>query len=41
MMTPYNKLKTITTAEQHLKPDITFEILDELAMRIRDNESAI
>ncbi|MFT6087469.1 MAG: hypothetical protein ACJA11_002721 [Glaciecola sp.] len=25
---------------QYLKPGITFEILDELAMRISDNESA-
>ena len=41
MMTPYDKLKSISEAEQHLKPGITFEILDELAMRISDNESAI
>jgi hypothetical protein len=41
MMTPYDKLKTITEVEQYLKPDITFKMLDELAMRISDNESAI
>ena len=41
MMTPYDKLKSISEAEQYLKPSITFEILDELAMRISDNESAI
>jgi hypothetical protein len=40
MMTPYDKLKSLSEAEQYLKPDITFEILDELAMRISDNESA-
>ena len=34
-------LKSLAEAVQHLKPGITFEILDELAMRINDNESAI
>ena len=41
MMTPYDKLKSISEAKQYLKSGITFEILDELAMRISDNESAI
>jgi hypothetical protein len=41
MMTPYDKLKSLAEAVQYLKPGITFEILDELAMRISDNESAI
>jgi hypothetical protein len=41
MMTPYDKLKSLAKAEQYLKPSITFEILDELAMSISDNESAI
>jgi hypothetical protein len=40
MMTPYDKLKSLAEAVQYLKPDITFEILDELAMRISDSESA-
>ena len=40
MMTPYDKFKSIAKAEQYLKPGVTFEILDELAMRISDNESA-
>jgi hypothetical protein len=40
MMTPYDKLKSLVEAVQYLKPGITFEILDELAMRISDNESA-
>jgi hypothetical protein len=41
MMTPYDKLKSLAEAVQYLKPGITFEILDELATRISDNESAI
>jgi hypothetical protein len=41
MMTPYDKFKSLVKAEQYLKPGITFKILDELAMRISDNESAI
>jgi hypothetical protein len=41
MMTPYDKLKSLAEAVQYLKPGITFEILDELAMRISDNESVI
>jgi hypothetical protein len=40
MMTPYDKLKSLAEAVQYLKPGITFEILDELAMRISDNEPA-
>ncbi len=41
MMTPYDKLKSPAEAVQYLEPGITFEILDELAMRISDNEFAI
>jgi hypothetical protein len=40
MMTSYVKLKSMAEAVRYLKPSITFEILDELAMRISDNESA-
>jgi hypothetical protein len=40
MMTPYDKLKSLAGTGQYLKPGFTFEILDELAMRISDNESA-
>ena len=40
MMTPYDKLKSLAGSELYLKPGITFEILDEVAMRISDNESA-
>jgi hypothetical protein len=38
MMTPYDKLKSLAEAMQYLKPGIKFKILDELAMRISDNE---
>ncbi len=40
MMTPYDKLKSLTDAEQYLKPEISFEILDEYAFKISDNEAA-
>jgi transposase InsO family protein len=32
MMTPYDKLKSIENAINYLKPDITFEILDKVAL---------
>lgn len=41
MMTPYDKLKSLADSTLYLKPGITFKILDEVAMRISDNESAI
>jgi hypothetical protein len=43
MMTPYDKLKSLADSEQHLKPGVTFEILDELAQFssvVDNNESA-
>ncbi len=40
MMTPYDKLKSILNAEQFLKPEISFETLDEFALQISDNASA-
>ena len=39
-MTPYQKLKRLPNAEQYLKPGITFEMLDKIAMRRNDNEMA-
>ena len=39
-MTPYEKLKSLPDAESYLKEDITFEILDEIAMEMSDNEAA-
>jgi transposase InsO family protein len=40
MMTPYEKLKALPKAEDHLKPGITFEILDATAHRLSDNQAA-
>ena len=39
MMTPYEKLKSLPESSSYLKPEITFEILDEYAIKISDNES--
>jgi transposase InsO family protein len=40
MMTPYEKLKALSQAEDHLKPGITFEILEVTAHRLSDNQAA-
>ncbi len=40
MMTPYDKLKSLTNAGQYLKPEVSFEILDEYALKISDNKAA-
>lgn len=40
MMTPYEKLKSLSEAEQYLKPGITFGQLDDIALAISDNEAA-
>ena len=40
MMTPYDKLKSLTKAQQFLKPLFSFESLDQIASEISDNESA-
>jgi len=40
MMTPYEKLKSLPVATDHLKPGVTFEALDRLATAISDNEAA-
>jgi hypothetical protein len=39
-MTPYQKLKSLPNAEQYLKPGVTFEQLNKIAMRHTDNEMA-
>lgn len=39
-MTPYEKLKSLPEAEKYLKDGITFEKLDNIAMRYTDNEMA-
>jgi transposase InsO family protein len=40
MMTPYDKLKSIKKAEIYLKPDITFELLDKIAVSQTDDQAA-
>jgi hypothetical protein len=40
MMTPYEKLKSLNSAEQCLKPGITFQQLDAQAYAISDNDAA-
>jgi hypothetical protein len=40
MMTPYEKLKSMTHAEQFLKRGITFEYLDAQACAMSDNDAA-
>jgi transposase InsO family protein len=39
MMTPYEKLKSLTNAEQFLKKGITFELLDAQAHAMSDNDA--
>ncbi|MEO7860311.1 MAG: integrase [Nitrospirales bacterium] len=41
MMTPYEKLKSLPNARQHLKPGVTVEHLEAIASRISDNEAAL
>lgn len=40
LMTPYEKLKSLPAAETYLKPGVTFETLDEIAMAESDNQAA-
>jgi len=40
MMTPYEKLKSLPQAEAHLKPGVTFEILEAIAYQISDTHAA-
>ena len=40
MMTPYDKLKSLPNAKDYLKPGLSFEILDEVAYQISDNQAA-
>ena len=40
IMTPYEKLKSLPDARQHLKPGITFEMLDDIAHAVSDNDAA-
>lgn len=40
LMTPYDKLKSLPNAQQHLILGITFKQLDDIAMQCSDNEAA-
>lgn len=40
MNTPYGKLKSLPNAARFLKPGITFDQLDEIALAISDNDAA-
>ena len=40
LKTPYDKFKSLPNAEQYLKPGMTFEQLDDIAMQDSDNEAA-
>jgi transposase InsO family protein len=40
MMTPYDKLKSLEDAFSYLKPGITFEILDKVALGQNDDQAA-
>lgn len=40
-MTPYDKLKSLSKAEQYLKEGITFAELDKIAYAMSDNEAAV
>ncbi|MGH8717307.1 MAG: hypothetical protein ACREUI_11490, partial [Burkholderiales bacterium] len=40
MMTPYEKLKSLPNAASFLKPSVTFEQLDAVALQMSDNEAA-
>lgn len=40
MMTPYDKLKSLPQSVEYLKDGITFEILDDIAFAMTDNQSA-
>ena len=41
MNTPYEKRKSLSTNCQCLKPDVTVEHLDAIALRISDNAAAL
>jgi hypothetical protein len=40
LMTPYDKLKSLHDASRYLKPDVTFEQLDDMALQCSDIEAA-
>ncbi len=40
MMTPYDKFRSLADADKYLKSGMTFEILDNIAYKISDNQAA-
>jgi hypothetical protein len=40
MKTPYDKLRSLPSAASYLKPEVTFEQLDQIARAMSDNEAA-
>ena len=40
LMTPYDKLKSLPDAKQHLKPGVSWHHLERLAPALSDNEAA-
>ncbi len=40
MMTPYEKLKSLTNAQSYLKTHISFTMLDDIVYQMTDNEAA-
>ena len=40
LMTPYDKFKSLPDSKDYLKPGVTFEILDAVALQISDNQAA-
>ncbi len=34
MMTPYDKLKSLENTKQYLKPEMSFQILDDFAFKM-------
>ncbi len=40
-MTPYEKLKSLPSAQACLKPELSFEILDKIAYQVSDNAAAL
>ena len=40
MTTPYEKLKSIPNSKTFLKPGINFKFLDEIALKMSDNQAA-
>jgi hypothetical protein len=39
IITPYAKLKSLSDGEKYLKPGLSFEILDFVAMEMTDNQA--